>query len=91
MGLNPRGARIIRIKPGAKTVWHIDGSDRFYQVRVNIPLLTNDHCFFETEQGRYHMKADGALYFVHINKIHRAANFGETVRYQFVCHTYMGS
>ena len=86
--LNPRRARIVRIMPGNSTVWHIDGSSRFYQVRLCIPLLTNPHCFFENEQGRYHMKADGALYFTHINKMHRAANFGETERFQFICHVW---
>lgn len=88
MGLNPRRARIVRLMPGQSTLWHVDGSARFYQVRLNIPLQTNSDCFFETQQGRYHMKSDGALYFAHINQVHRAANFGKTERYHFICHAW---
>jgi len=88
VGLNPRRARIIQLMPGASSVWHQDGSKRFYQARLHIPLVTNDGCFFETEDGRYHMAADGSYYFVHINKMHRVVNNGSTVRYHFVVHVW---
>lgn len=88
LGLNPRRARIIRLMPGMSSVWHQDGSKRFYQTRLHIPLVTNEGCFFETEDGRYHMPADGNFYFVHINKMHRVVNNGNTIRYHFVVHAW---
>lgn len=88
LGLNPRRARIIRLMPNSRTVWHQDGSPRIYQARLHIPLVTNPGCFFETDQGAQHMPADGSLYFVHINRFHRAVNNGDSIRYHFVCHIW---
>ncbi len=87
-GFTPRRARIIRL-PGNTTIkWHQDGSPRIYQMRIHIPLKTNEHCAFESEFGRVHMKADGGLYFVHINRPHRAINEGPEERYHFVVHAW---
>lgn len=87
-GLHPRRARIIQLMPGTSSVWHQDGSKKFYQVRLHIPLVTNDCCFFETQDGNYHMAPDGSYYFVHINKPHRVVNNGSTIRYHFVVHVW---
>lgn len=87
-GLHPRRARIIALMPGKSSVWHQDGSKRFYQTRLHIPLVTNEGCLFETEDGTYHMAADGNYYFVHINKPHRVMNNGSTIRYHFVVHVW---
>lgn len=88
MGLNPRRGRIIKLKAHSATVWHQDGSTRFYQARIHIPLITNSECFFETDEGKHHMPADGGLYFVHINKMHRAVNNSAQDRYHFVAHVW---
>ena len=87
-GLNPRRARIIKLSANSSTVWHQDGSKIFYQCRLHIPLVTNEECFFETEDGRYHMRADGSIYFVHINRVHRVVNFGDKDRLHFLAHIW---
>lgn len=88
LGLNPRRSRIIRLMPGSSTVWHQDGSKRIYQARIHIPLVTNLDCKFETDEGAYHMPADGSGYLVHINRMHRAYNHGDEIRYHFVSHIW---
>lgn len=88
LGLNPRRARIIKLASNSSADWHIDGSKKFYQVRLHIPLITNEKCFFETEGGQYHMAADGSFYFVHINRRHRIFNTGDTDRLHFVTHVW---
>ncbi len=87
-GLVIRRARIIRLAPGADMKWHQDGSKFLYQARIHIPLKTNDKCFFESEFGRVHFPPDGSLYFVHINRPHRASNEGSTDRFHFVAHVW---
>ena len=88
LGLNPRRGRVIKIPPKSQTVWHKDGNKILYQARLHIPLVTNSGCLFETEQGSYHMPADGNGYFVHINQFHRAVNMGEHDRYHLVFHVW---
>lgn len=88
LGLHPRRARIIKLSKNSECAWHQDGSAKFYQVRLHIPLITNDGCFFETPEDRYHMAADGSFYFVHINRPHRVVNSGDQDRYHFVCHVW---
>lgn len=87
-GLVIRRARIIRLAPGANMKWHQDGSKSLYQARIHIPLTTNEKCFFESEFGRAHFALDGSLYFVHINRPHRATNEGSTERFHFVAHVW---
>lgn len=87
-GIVIRRARVIRLASGAQMKWHQDGSKFLYQARVHIPLVTNSSCFFESEFGRAHFPTDGALYFVHINRPHRAINEGSTDRFHFVAHAW---
>ncbi len=88
MKLNPRKARIINLAKNSEGQWHQDGSSKFYQVRLHIPLQTNEGCFFEYESERAHMALDGAFYFVHINRLHRVVNHGNQDRYHFVCNVW---
>lgn len=88
LNLNPRKARIINLAKNSEGQWHQDGSSRFYQVRLHIPLVTNRNCFFEFEAEREHMVADGHFYFVHVNRKHRVVNYGDTDRYHFVCNVW---
>lgn len=88
MGFNPRKARIIKLSAGTESTWHQDGSRKFYQVRLHIPLKTESTCFFETKAGRYHMPADGSAYLVHINKPHRVVNPSSLDRYHFVTNIW---
>jgi hypothetical protein len=88
LGLNPRKARILRLTAGSSSSWHIDGSKKYYHVRLHIPLLTNPGCFFETEYDRQHMPADGSGYLVMVNQNHRVVNSGELDRYHFVVNVW---
>lgn len=88
LGLNPRRARIIKLSANSDCRWHQDGHESIYQVRLHIPLITNAGCFFETQDGTFHMPADGSAYLVHINKPHRVINRGNADRYHFVCHVW---
>lgn len=88
LGLTPRRARIARLGPHYEGSWHQDGSATLYQVRLHIPLKTNDQCFFENEFGRFQMKADGGIYFVHINRPHRVVNESHEDRLHFVVHVW---
>jgi hypothetical protein len=87
LGLNPRKARIIKLAAHSESTWHQDGAAKYYQVRLHIPLVTHDQCFFENRDGRIHMALDKA-YLVHINKPHRILNLGSEDRYHFVCHAW---
>lgn len=87
LNLNPRKARVIRLTEKSNCTWHQDGVKEFYQVRLHIPLVTNSDCFFETEEGQFHMEY-GGIYLVHVNQLHRVTNGGETARYHFVCHVW---
>jgi hypothetical protein len=86
--LNPRRARIIRLSPASTMQWHRDGAPEIYQARLHIPLITNQNCFFENENGRFHMPVDGDGYVVHINRPHRAVNEGTEARFHFVTHIW---
>jgi hypothetical protein len=89
IGLHIRKARIIRMNSGAEGRWHIDGSPKFYQCRLHIPLLTNPDCFYEGPNDRYHMPADGsAIYFVNTTRAHRAFNLGSKDRYHIVAFVW---
>lgn len=87
-GLQPRRTRILFLAPQSRMRWHQDGPSEHYQVRLHIPIETNENSFFETEQGKVHMPADGSGYFVHTNHFHRAVNFGDTGRYHFVAFVW---
>lgn len=87
-GLSPRRARLSRIGPRYPVRWHQDGSAKVYQVRLHIPVLTNDSCYFENELGKVHMPMDGQAYFVHINRPHRAVNDSDQDRYHIVIHAW---
>ena len=88
LGFYPRRARIMKLSAGSSCVWHQDGNKDIYQVRLHIPIITNDQCFFDYEDGSHQLKADGSAYLVKINRPHRVRNEGTTDRYHFVCHIW---
>lgn len=83
-GLNPSRARVIQLPAGHSCIWHRDAPDNVYCVRLHIPILTNENCYFEIENGRAHLPADGSAYFLHVNRMHRVVNEGQTSRYHLV-------
>ena len=82
--LFPRRARIIQLAAESESIWHRDAANSTYAVRMHIPLLTNDFCYFETENEKAHLPADGSVYFLYVNRIHRVINNGKTHRYHLV-------
>ena len=52
MGFHPRKARIIKLSAKSSSIWHQDGSAKYYQVRLHIPLITNLNATFETDFGK---------------------------------------
>lgn len=88
IGFHPRKARIIKLSAKSSSIWHQDGSAKYYQVRLHIPLITNLNATFETDFGKIHLPADGSAYLVKINVNHRAVNDGDEDRYHFVSHVW---
>jgi len=84
LSLQPHRARWTVITPGGTTSWHRDMADNFYGVRLHIPVTTNPDCAFETEEGAFHMPADGSCYLVAVNKMHKAYNNGPVDRIHII-------
>ena len=82
--LNPYRARIICLSARSFSSWHTDSPPGMYAVRLHIPIITNEHCFFETRDEREHAPADGSAYFVYVNREHRVVNNGDMNRYHLV-------
>lgn len=84
LGLCPRRARISLLRAGGATSWHRDAPDEAYSVRLHVPLLTNPEACLEVEGEAEHIDADGAAYFLRVNRLHRALNFGAEDRYHLI-------
>ena len=83
-GLNIRRARIAKLAPGTASQFHRDAPDSQYAVRLHIPIITNDGCLFECDEGAAHLPADGSVFLLRVNRLHRVVNTGETARYHFI-------
>lgn len=83
-GLEPHRARIIQLAAKSSSIWHRDALDSVYSVRLHIPIITNSGCYFETEDERDHLSADGSAYFLYVNRMHRVVNAGDSHRYHLV-------
>jgi hypothetical protein len=87
-GLSPRRVRFLMLLPGGTTAYHRDYPDWLYGVRLHVPIVTNTNCFFEVDEGRAHLPADGSAYFLKVNRMHKAYNEGETPRVHLVADVY---
>jgi hypothetical protein len=76
--------RLSFLKPHSSIYWHTDSSPSHYAVRLHIPLVTNEKCFFEYENEKLHLKADGSAYMIRVNKKHRYSNSGDSIRYHLI-------
>lgn len=83
-GLSPFRARIICLSAESASSWHFDAAVNEYAVRLHIPIVTNDGCFFETRSESEHLKADGSAYFIYVNREHRVYNKGPADRFHIV-------
>lgn len=88
MGLVPCRVRLALLKPGASSDWHQDAPDWLYNVRLHIPIVTNEGCIFETKTESTHIAADGSVYFVPVNNVHRVVNRGTTDRVHLIANIY---
>jgi hypothetical protein len=70
--------------------WHKD-SDRSAKFRLHIPIITNENCFFEYENERRHLPADGSIYLIDVSKMHRVLNLSNEIRYHLFADTLIGS
>lgn len=85
----PQGrVRILKLMPGAGIGLHRDvraevGCVAFNQVRLHIPIVTNDKVMFHVGGIRLHMKP-GRLYYVDFSKKHFVRNDGAEPRLHLV-------
>ncbi len=84
MGFHPQRARLIKLTAGLESTWHRDYPDHVDAVRLHLPIITNDKCFFEIEGDRAHMAATGQSYLVRVNRLHRVVNGGTYDRVHLV-------
>lgn len=83
-GFVPRRVRIIRLPAKASSAWHRDQPDEVFGIRLHVPIETNSYCFFECDEGKAHLPADGSVYVLRVNRMHRVYNDGDTARYHLV-------
>ncbi len=83
-GLHPMRARISMLKSGGQSSVHRDAPEGEYAVRLHIPLMTNEECTFNCEEGSAHLPADGSTYLLRVNRVHQVVNFGDSDRYHLI-------
>jgi aspartyl/asparaginyl beta-hydroxylase (cupin superfamily) len=74
----------MKLKAGGHVGAHRDvklevANFAFGQVRLHIPISTNDQVFFHIGKEKIHMKA-GRLYYANFSKLHSVVNGGATTR-----------
>lgn len=80
--------RILRLAPGAGISLHRDigaevGCLAFDQVRLHVPIITNQKVTFFVGNERIQMQP-GRLYYVNFSKAHYVKNEGDAARYHLV-------
>lgn len=80
--------RIAVLKPHneSEAYWHTDGDKTINEreFRLHIPIRTNELCFFDYENERHHLEADGSIYLIEVSKKHRAVNLSSENRYHLI-------
>ena len=87
LGLFPCRVRYMLMKAGGGTNYHRDCPDDVYAVRLHIPIITNENCFFKTESESQHLLA-GHSYLLKVNRLHQAVNQGQQDRVHLICDVY---
>lgn len=80
-GLNPMRARVAMLKAQSTDLPHRDAADNEYAVRLHIPLITNEKCFFACDEGSTHLPAEGDAFLLRVNRMHQVSNGGDTDRF----------
>jgi hypothetical protein len=81
---------ILKPHPEEDAYWHRD-SDQAQTFRLHIPIISNDKCFFDYEDKRHHLLADGSIYIIDVGKIHRAVNLSNQDRYHMIADIFNNS
>jgi hypothetical protein len=68
------------LRAGGGSVWHRDGLDGEYSVRLHIAVITNPGALFRTQAGSVHIPADGDGYLVNVAQMHEVINGGSEDR-----------
>lgn len=87
LGLQPARARLIQLVPGAKSLWHTDGTPENLILRLHLVIETNPGCWFIHEGGRIHME-EAHAYLVNVNEFHQVVNEGDTNRTHLVVDVF---
>jgi len=74
LGFTPCRARFSILKANSSSSLHQDGLSNAYNVRMHIPILTNENCYFSSEGEQEHAPADGSAYLVKVNRLHQVFN-----------------
>lgn len=85
----PGRAKVSFMAPRSNVGRHID-LDSTLVVKVHIPLVTNDECFFYVgnPEQKLHMPADGTAQILNIGLPHRVENNGDQARFHFIMNVY---
>lgn len=81
---NAHRTRFAKLAPNSIVKPHID-YDTLYGIRLHIALDTNDHCYNggwdkEGNEVKFHIPADGSVWFINPGVKHYAVNDGDTYR-----------
>lgn len=93
-GFYPRRARITMIKAHTFSIVHIDNAwpgdnlNGNYMCRVHVPIITDKKCTHWTEQGEFHMPADGSVYMLPVNNRHQIRNDSDIDRFHLIMDVY---
>ena len=87
-GLYPLRVRIALMKGGHVVPWHQDAPDSVYSARLHAAIETNPGCILESKSEQLHIPADGSVWFVRVNQIHRARNDGSTDRLHLMANIF---
>ena len=79
---------VLKPHPESEAYWHQD-SDGSQVFRLHIPIITNDQCFFDYQNERHHLIADGSLYLLDVGKLHRAVNNSKLDRFHIIADAYL--
>ena len=93
LGINPRRARYTVLKAGGKSTTHTDSLKGEYACRLHVPLITNEKCkhrIYEDDKiiDEVYLPADGSVYVMRVNLMHKIVNESKKDRWHFLCSIY---
>ena len=83
-GFQPTRARLSLLKAHGQSTLHRDGPDSAHVVRLHVPIVTNEKCFFSCDEGTAHLAANGCSYILRVNRMHQVINSGDEDRIHLI-------